>query len=260
MAVATLRAPVIAGNWKMHKGPSETREFFRAFAECHPHRDDRTVVIFPPAISLAAAVDALRGRGDVGLGVQNVHWEPQGAFTGEISAPMARDAGARYALVGHSERRHVFGESDEDVRRKTAAALAGGLTPVVCVGETLEQRQTGRVEDVILRQLDAALDELDPERAARLLLAYEPVWAIGTGVNATPADAAAAHAVLRGRLAQRIGPAAARTVPILYGGSVKPANAAELLAAPDVDGLLVGGASLDPVAFAGIAATGPARV
>ncbi len=250
-----LTKPVIAGNWKMHKGPSETRDFFRDFTARYAPRADRTVIFFPPAISLSAAAAALAGREDIALGVQNVYWEPQGAFTGETSIPMARDAGARYTLIGHSERRHIFGESDEDVRRKTAAALDGGLTPVVCLGETLEQREAGRVEAVILGQLDAALEGLDPERIARIVIAYEPVWAIGTGKNATPADASAAHGVLRRRLAERVGDEAARRIPILYGGSVKPANAAELLAAPDVDGLLVGGASLDPAGFAEIATT-----
>jgi len=259
MADNALRTPVIAGNWKMHKGPSETREFFRDFTARYAPRDDRTANFFPPAISLAAAADALAGRDDLGLGVQNIHWEPQGAFTGETSIPMARDAGARYALIGHSERRHIFGESDEDVRRKTAAALDGGLIPVVCLGETLEQREAGRLEAVILGQLDAALEGLDAGQIARIVVAYEPVWAIGTGKNATPDDAAAAHAILRRRLAERVGDDTARRIPILYGGSVKPANAGELLAASDVDGLLVGGASLDPAGFAEIATTGPVR-
>ena len=254
-----LTTPVIAGNWKMHKGPSETREFFRDFAARYAPRSDRTVIFFPPAISLLAAAETVADRPDLALGVQNVHWEPKGAFTGEISVPMARDAGARYALIGHSERRHIFGESDEDVRRKTAAALDGGITPVVCVGETLEQREAGQVEAVILGQLDAALEGLDPDRVSRIVVAYEPVWAIGTGKNATPADASAAHAALRRRLAERVGDAAARRIPILYGGSVKPGNAAELLGAPNVDGLLVGGASLDPAGFAEIAATEAVR-
>lgn len=255
-----IRVPVIAGNWKMHKGPSEARDFCLAFTARFAARDDRTIILFPPAVSVTAAVESLRGRDDLALGVQNVFWEPHGAFTGEISAAMARDAGARFTLVGHSERRHILGETDDDVRRKTAAALAGGLTPVVCVGETLDERRAGRVEDVILRQIDAALAGLDADRAACILIAYEPVWAIGTGVNATPDDAAAAHGVLRRRLAQRIGAAAAGAVPILYGGSVKPDNAADLLAADDVDGLLVGGASLDPASFAAIASTTAARV
>jgi len=249
----TVQKPVIAGNWKMHKGPLEAREFFASFLSAHAPRDDRAVIFFPPAISFAAAAEAVRDRPDLLLGVQNIHWEPKGAFTGEISAAMAAEAGAAFALVGHSERRHIFKETDEDVRRKTAAALAAGIVPVICLGETIQEREAGRVEEVIVRQLDAALDGLAPSEAAATLIAYEPVWAIGTGVNATPEDAAHAHGVLRSRLAERIGEDAARNVPILYGGSVKPENAGALLAAADVDGLLVGGASLEPRAFAAIA-------
>src|SRR5690606_10513144 len=156
-----LRTPVIAGNWKMHKGPGATREFFERFKARYSPRPDRTVLFFPPAISLAAALDMVQDRPDLQLGVQNIHWEPKGAFTGEISAAMAFDAGARYTLVGHSERRHIFGETDEDVKRKTAAALEAGLRPVVCVGETLEERREGRVDEVIRRQLAAAIAGLD---------------------------------------------------------------------------------------------------
>ena len=246
-----MRRKVIAGNWKMHHGPSATRHFFRRFS---PELSDPkpTILIFPAAVSLAAAVDARPPRPEVALGAQNIHWEPKGAYTGELSAAMAREAGARYALVGHSERRHVFGETDDDVRRKVGAALGEGLRPVVCVGETLEERQAGLVERVIVRQLDAALEGL-PGGDFRFLLAYEPVWAIGTGETATPDDAAAAHGTLRGRMAERMGPDPAAAVPILYGGSVKPSNVAELLGASDVDGVLVGGASLDPISFGRIA-------
>ena len=204
--------------------------------------------------ALPISVEATRDRDDIGLGVQNVYWEPKGAFTGEISAPMAREAGVGYVLIGHSERRHVFGESDQDVARKVKAVFDAGLTPVVCVGELLEERKAGRVDEVNLRQLNAVLGAISTEQAAAMLLAYEPVWAIGTGVVATPEDAAAAHGTLRRRLAQHLGAPAADAVPILYGGSVKPDNAAALLAAGDVDGLLVGGASLDPAGFARIAA------
>lgn len=249
------RPPVIAGNWKMHKGPEATREFFRRFTELSGPRDDRTVIFFPAAVSISAAVDTLKDRTDIGIGIQNIYWKPEGAFTGEVSAPMAREAGAKFALVGHSERRHIFGETDEEIRQKIAAAFDAGLTPVLCVGETLDQREAGQVEAVIVGQLDAAVDGLTDDRVAAILIAYEPVWAIGTGINATPEDAAAAHAVLRRRLAERIGEDAARAVPILYGGSVKPENAAALLSASDVDGLLVGGASLDPESFAAIVNT-----
>ncbi|CAN5861395.1 triose-phosphate isomerase [soil metagenome] len=247
-----VRRPVLAGNWKMHKGPQETTSFFVDFLDRYQPRDDRTVIFFPPAISLAAAADALGARGDIALGVQNVHWESSGAFTGEVSAVMAAQAGARFILAGHSERRHVFGETDAEVGRKAAAALGNGLIPIACVGEKLDEREAGRLRDVLLRQLDAVLDGLPAEAASTLIVAYEPVWAIGTGVNATPADASEAHAVLRERLAARYGAHAADAMPILYGGSVKPANAAELLAADGVDGLLIGGASLEAEGFARI--------
>jgi triosephosphate isomerase (TIM) len=252
----TVRRPVLAGNWKMHKGPKEAAAFLEAFAEQYQPREDRTVIFFPPAISLPAAAAALGDRRDILLGVQNAHWEAAGALTGEISTGMAADAGAAFVLAGHSERRHTFGETDEEVGRKAAAALGSGLVPVACVGEKLDERQAGRLEEVLLRQLDAILDAVPAEGSTRLVLAYEPVWAIGTGVNATPQDAADAHAVIRRRLAQEYGDAAAASIPILYGGSVKPANAGELLAAEGVDGLLVGGASLDPEGFAAICSAG----
>ena len=238
----------------MHHGPAATREFFHEFSP-DLSEPEPLVLIFPPAVSLLAAAEARKGRPEVALGIQNIHWEPKGAYTGEHSAGMALAAGARYALVGHSERRHVFGETDEEVRRKTSAALGEGLIPVVCVGEALEERQADRVDEVILRQLDAALEGLS-ESSSRVLLAYEPVWAIGTGETATPADAAAAHGTLRQRLAEVFDTDRAAEVPILYGGSVKPTNVVELLAAPDVDGVLVGGASLDAKSFAEIAEAG----
>jgi triosephosphate isomerase (TIM) len=251
-----VRRPVLAGNWKMHRGPRETTSFFRDFLARYPAHDDRTIVLFPPAISIAAAAGAVASRDDIDLGVQNVHWEASGAFTGEISAAMAAQAGTRFVLAGHSERRHVFGETDEQTGRKTAAALAAGLIPIACVGEKLEERQAGRLRDVLLRQLDAVLDAIPAGSTAGLVIAYEPVWAIGTGVNATPADAAEAHGVIRERLAELHGPDPARALPILYGGSVKPGNAADLLAAEGVDGLLVGGASLEPADFALICLAG----
>jgi triosephosphate isomerase len=243
---------VIAGNWKMHRGPTETRAFFAALSlDDVPERHE--ILLFPPAVSLAAAFRARPPR--VQLGIQNVHWEDEGAFTGELSASMARDAGATFVLVGHSERRHVFGETDEQVARKTAAVVRNALTPVVCLGETLAERRAGRVEEVILRQLDAVLPQL--AEARRALVAYEPVWAIGTGETATPADASAAHRTLRKRLREGLGDAAGDRIALLYGGSVKPVNAAELLAAEEVQGLLIGGASLDPASFATIASAAP---
>jgi triosephosphate isomerase (TIM) len=243
--------PVIAGNWKMFKGPDAARSFCREFAQVAP-AGPRTVILFPPAISLTVVRAALSEHG-VHVGVQNLHWESQGAFTGETSPTMAREAGAEFALVGHSERRHVFGETDDETARKVAAARNAGLVPVLCVGETIEERRAGRLEEVILRQLDAGLRDLGDADLAHLLIAYEPVWAIGTGETATPDDAAQAHGLLRARLQERVGDRAA-TLPILYGGSVKPDNATALLAADDVDGVLVGGASLDPRDFAKIAA------
>ena len=252
--MSALRKPVLAGNWKMFKGPAETSRFFDAFLAAYPAREDRTVIFFPPSLSLAAAVAAVRGRADIGLGVQNLHWAKEGAYTGETAASMAVEAGARFSLAGHSERRHGFGETDEMVAKKAEAAFDAGLLPIVCVGETLEERRAGRLEEVLDRQLSAVLDRLAEDRLTALLLAYEPVWAIGTGVNATPEDATGAHAVLRVRLEKRMGQTGAQGVPILYGGSVKPDNAGALLSAHGVDGLLVGGASLDAAGFARIAA------
>jgi triosephosphate isomerase len=245
---------VIAGNWKMNKGPRETRAFFAGLSvDGIPAVHE--LVIFPPAVSLHAAAEAPERDARVHLGVQNIYWEESGAFTGETSAPMAAAAGASLCLVGHSERRHVFGETDDETARKVAAARNHGLVPVLCVGETIDERRAGRVEEVVLRQLDAALPALGGD-GERFLVAYEPVWAIGTGETATPDDASAAHATLRARLEAFMGASAAEHVPLLYGGSVKPANAADLLAADDVDGVLVGGASLDPKSFAQIAAAG----
>jgi len=242
------RRRLVAGNWKMHLGPDRTRAYFRAF-RLPPGQEGPEVLIFPAAVSLAAAAGCDDRDARIALGVQNIHFEDEGAFTGETSALLASEAGATHCLIGHSERRHLFGETDLDVARKIGAALRNGLVPVVCVGETLEHRRAGRVEEVILGQLDAALEALGA--SSDFVIAYEPVWAIGTGETATPEDAAAAHGELRRRLETTIGGAAAR-VRILYGGSAKPENAAELLAATDVDGLLVGGASLDPGSFARI--------
>ena len=254
---------VIAGNWKMNHGPAETREFLRRFRPPAVAANP-TVILFPPAISLPAAREFLAGSRDVELGVQNIHWERSGALTGELSAEMAAEAGAVYALVGHSERRHGFGETDAETRLKVEAAGRAGLVPVLCVGETLEERMAGRVREVVSRQIDAATSALrglpvasqSRGNGARgpFLVAYEPVWAIGTGRTATPSDATEAHGIVRERLVAAVGDETAASVAVLYGGSVKPENAAELLAAPNVDGLLVGGASLDPESFARIVA------
>ena len=247
-----MRPKVIAGNWKMHHGPAATRQFFHEFSP-RLSAAEPTILIFPPAISLAAAAESRGGGPEISLGIQNIHWEPNGAFTGEHSAGMALAAGAQFALVGHSERRHVFGETDAEVERKVAAAIDEGLAPLVCVGETLDERREGRVEEVIVRQLDAALLGVPEDGSKPVLVAYEPVWAIGTGETATAEDVAEAHGILRRRLKEVRGDGFAQEVAMLYGGSVKPDNAAELLALTDVDGVLVGGASLDPESFAKIA-------
>jgi triosephosphate isomerase len=242
--------PIFAANWKMHHGPVATRAFVAAFVERFPARADRTLVFFPPAISVTAFVEAARGRPDLRVGVQDVHPEDAGAYTGAISAPMAREAGAAYALVGHSERRRHFGDTDEIVAAKLRAAVRNGLTAVLCVGETLEEREAGRAEATVGAQLEAALGA-DGLAFDRVWIAYEPVWAIGTGRHARPEDANAVHAFVRAWLAGRAG-GLGKSVPVLYGGSVTPSNIAELLAQPDVDGVLVGGASLVPDSFAAI--------
>jgi len=246
-----LRKPIFAANWKMNHGPSDAKAFLRTFLVHYARRADRTVAFFPPSLTLHAVTDALRERPDVLVGVQNIHWEPKGAFTGELSAPIARDAGARLILVGHSERRHVFGETDEQTGLKCGAVAGAGLTPVLCVGEKLDERERGDAEAVVVRQLRAGFAHLQPAQIATALVAYEPMWAIGTGRTASPGDASAMHAVVRRVLKEVAGDRAA-TIPVLYGGSVSRGNVAELIAAADVDGVLVGGASLDADGWATI--------
>ena len=247
-----MNKPVLAANWKMNNGPTLAREFMKAFVDQFPRQNDRTILFFPPALSLATVASALGERRDVWLGVQNVHWADQGAFTGETSVPIARDAGARVVLVGHSERRHVFGETDEETALKCAAVERGGIVPMLCVGEKIDQRDAGQAEAVVVRQLRVGLSKMTQLATRDVMIAYEPVWAIGTGRTATPADAAAMHSVIRQEMASIIGDRG-RLAPILYGGSVNPGNAKSLLAADDVDGLLVGGASLDPSSWLAIA-------
>jgi triosephosphate isomerase len=249
-----IQRPVFAANWKMNHGPTAARAFVATFLARLSPQPDRTVVLFPPALSVHPVVAARADRTDIKVGVQNIHTEEKGAFTGEISAPMSRDAGAEFVLVGHSERRHIFGETDLQTARKCAIAFAHGLTPVLCVGETITQRESGATDDIVLAQLRAGLADLDALAVRRIAIAYEPVWAIGTGRTATPDDAASVHAVIRDSLVGLVGREAA-SVPILYGGSVNRQNAASLMAAPEVDGLLVGGASLDPEGWAAIAST-----
>ena len=244
-----MRRQILAANWKMHHGPPAARAFLERFlARVEPSKS-RQLWFFPPAASIEAVARLTVERSDVSVGSQNVHWEPRGAFTGEMSVAIAAEAGARGALVGHSERRHVFGETDDETRRKTTALLAAGLDAMVCVGEKLEEREAGRTETVVLRQLNAALAAVPEGSAAPLPIAYEPVWAIGTGRNATPGDASAVHRVIRERLRQLVGP---EPVPVLYGGSVNSGNAAALLGEPEIDGVLVGGASLDADGWATI--------
>ncbi len=246
--------PILAANWKMNKGPEEARTFVRLYTERTSPHSDRTVILFPPALSLAAVRDAAVARPDLRLGIQNVYWKDRGAFTGEISASMAKEAGADFVLVGHSERRHLFGETDADTGHKCHAVAFAGLTPVLCVGELLAEREAGRAEQVVLRQLRAGLGHLTREQIATVVIAYEPVWAIGTGRTATPSDASHIHDLLRSALRELMA-AGTPDPPILYGGSCTPTNAPELLSAPAVDGLLVGGASLDPSSWAAIVST-----
>jgi triosephosphate isomerase (TIM) len=243
----TARQLTFAANWKMNHGPAEARAFAEKFLALTPAVEGRRLWFFPAAVSIAALADALKGRSDVTIGAQNVHWEPKGAFTGAISIPMVTEVGARLTLVGHSERRHLFGETDEQVGRKTKAALAAGITPLICVGETLAERDGGRTEQVIVRQLGAVLLALESRDWERVVMAYEPVWAIGTGKNATPDDAAQIHELIRMELGRK---GVQHRVPILYGGSVSSANVASLLTRPQLDGVLVGGASLNPEGWA----------
>ena len=250
-----MRIPVLAANWKMHKTVAEATAFTDAFLPMVAGVDGAEIVLAPPFTALATVAAACRGT-HVAAAAQDVHWESHGAFTGEMSIAMVQDAGASHVLIGHSERRQLFGEDDDAVGRKVRASLAGGLIPIVCVGETLAQREAGEMEAVLDRQIDGGLGGLAPAGIETIIVAYEPVWAIGTGRTATPDQAQAAHRHVRGRLAGLAGREAAGRCRILYGGSVKPANAAELSAQPDVDGALVGGASLDPHSFAEIVARG----
>ncbi len=247
-----MRRPVIAANWKMYKTQADTRAFFARFRHLAADLRHCDLVIAPPFTALHAAVEAARGS-EIAISAQDLYWEKEGAWTGEVSAIMIAELGCRFTLVGHSERRHIFGETDDHVHRKLRAALAAGLSPIVCVGETLAEREAGHTEDVLRRQFTSALTGLTAAEFSRILLAYEPVWAIGTGRTATPELAAAAHRFLRGLAADAFSAAGAESLRILYGGSVKAENCGGLLAEGEIDGALVGGASLDPAAFAAIA-------
>jgi triosephosphate isomerase (TIM) len=246
-----MRKPVFAGNWKMYKTPAEAMDFLHVFAPMVAGSKRSEIVICPPLVDLAAALDAARGT-TIGIGAQNLFWLKEGAYTGEVSGPMLAAAGCRWVIVGHSERRQYFGETDESVFKKTVAALEAGLIPIVCVGERLEEREAGQTENVLATQFAGGIGGLTPEQFGRIVIAYEPVWAIGTGRTATPEIAEEAHRFLRSQIASKFGPEAADACRILYGGSVKPDNIKGLMAQPDLDGALVGGASLDPVSFASI--------
>jgi triosephosphate isomerase len=243
-----VRKKLIAANWKMYKTPEETTAFFTEFLPMIAGHDRDDIAIYPPFVDLHAAVAAAAGT-NIAVGAQNVHWEKEGAFTGEISAPMLIAVGVTHVIIGHSERRQYFNETDDTVNRRLETALEFGLTPIVCVGEVLEEREAGLTEDVCRRQCMRAFNGISARKAAKLVLAYEPVWAIGTGKTATPQMAADAHAVIRHEAGKTFGDEFAQDLRILYGGSVKPENAAALMAESEIDGALVGGASLDAVCF-----------
>ncbi len=247
------RRLIYAANWKMHLGPAAAREFMQRFLQLTGPAPERSLWFFPPAVSIAAVTEAAAGRRDVVVGAQNVHWEPKGAFTGELSAALVQEAGARAVLIGHSERRHLFGETDDQIGRKVTAALKAGAAPLICVGETLAEREGGRTEQVIQRQVYAILERVPLPEWDRIRLAYEPVWAIGTGRTASPDDAAQVHELIRFELGSR---GVTSRVPILYGGSVNAGNVLALLAREELDGVLVGGASLDPDGWAELVGLG----
>ena len=246
-----MRTPLIAGNWKMFKTVHEAVVFVKELRPLVKDVADVEIVVGPPFTAIHAVAEAARNS-NVGVAAQDMHWEREGAFTGEVSAAMIAEAGAEYVIIGHSERRRLFGETDAIVNRKTAAAITAGLTPIVCVGETLEERERNETLAILDRQIKDGLDKVTGEQLAELVIAYEPVWAIGTGKNATAAQAGEAHAHIRTRLRQWFGAEGADQCRILYGGSVKPDNIRQLIAEPDVDGALVGGASLDLKSFSEI--------
>ena len=246
-----MRTPLIAGNWKMYKTVAETVAFVNDLRDLVKGAGGVDIVIAPPFTAVYAAAGAARNT-NIAVAAQTLYWEREGAFTGEVSPTLVKEAGAAYAIVGHSERRRLFGESDAIVNRKTLAAIGAGLIPIVCVGETLEERERGDMPAVLDRQIKDGLDQLSGGQIGALVVAYEPVWAIGTGRTATAAQAGEAHAHIRKRLRQWFGADAADACRILYGGSVKPDNIKELIAEADVDGALVGGASLDVRSFADI--------
>jgi len=247
-----MRKKIVAANWKMNMTQGESERFVETFLRDCGEITDVEVVIVPPFTAIAKVVEALGGAHDIKVGAQNMYWEKNGAFTGEISAALLRDLFVHYIVLGHSERRTLFGETDEMVNRKVRAAREAKLRPIVCIGETLEQRDRGNVEKILSIQLRGSLAGLTPKELQEAVIAYEPVWAIGTGRNATPQQAQEAHAFVRHTLREMADDTTADRVRIQYGGSVKPENARELMSQSDIDGALVGGASLDPRSFAQI--------
>jgi triosephosphate isomerase len=246
------KAPFVAGNWKMHATLAEAHALVSAIVAAAPGVENARMVVIPPFTALSEAAKLTAGTA-VGLGGQNLHWEDKGAFTGEVSGPMLKDAGCTHVVIGHSERRQFFGETDATVNSRARAALRHGLTPILCVGESLEERESGKTTDRIGTQIDEGLRDIGRGDAERIVFAYEPVWAIGTGRTASPAQAEEVHAFIRGRLEEKYGKPAAACAIILYGGSVKPANAYILYLEKDIDGFLVGGASLEADSFIRIA-------
>jgi triosephosphate isomerase len=246
-----MRKKLIAANWKMYKTPSEARDFVRNFAPLIRDHQRDEVALFPPFTSIPATLEAVQGTA-IEVGAQNMHWEKQGAFTGEVSGAMLVAIGCRQVILGHSERRQYFLETDIAVNRKLRGAIADGLKSIVCVGELFEERESGLTQNILRRQVGAALREISASDVTKFCIAYEPVWAIGTGKTATPEIAVEAHSFIRGEAEKSIGAEAAQNLRILYGGSVKPENAHALLSQEEIDGALVGGASLDPASFATI--------
>ena len=246
-----MRKKLMAANWKMYKTPDQTREFFRDFLPLVEKHDRDEIAVCPPFVDVPAAVEAAKGS-NVAIGAQNMYWEKEGAFTGEISTGMLLAVGCTHVIIGHSERRQYFGETDDTVNLKLKAALEAGLIPIVCVGEVLEEREAGLTEDVLRRQCLRAFHAISGKKAAKLVIAYEPVWAIGTGRTATPQLASEAHQLIRSEAGKALGEDLAENLRILYGGSVKPENAKALMSEAEIDGALVGGASLDPKSFAAI--------
>jgi triosephosphate isomerase len=250
-----MRKILIAANWKMYKTPTEAQSFLHTFLPLVKDQTQSEIVICPPAVDLPTAVHAVKGT-EVLVGAQNMYFAEEGAFTGEISASMLVALGVSHVILGHSERRQYFAETDDDVNRKLIAALKHHLVPIVCIGENEEQRERGLTEEVVCRQISRAIHQIDPTRLRPMIVAYEPIWAIGTGKTASPAIAAEAHLIVRSEVARLVGRPLADALRILYGGSVKPENAGALLNQPEIDGALVGGASLDPHSLTAIVKAG----